>query len=177
MGGSNSQRKNESPQHVVYGGPAILAAHRIWHLQQYCNVGGIGRLLQAHLLADDTKGRSEGGGTSPPSPNRPRVLQRGMHPSRSGMFSGPDHQTARTLWMSLGHRPADGRIDGAFNNRAWGVITAPRRIIPQIGEVGHPLVAKVSVGKSGQIQRHHQNCTNPHRSAKNRGQVVYAGGD
>jgi hypothetical protein len=177
MDGLDSQRKNESPQHVVYGRPAILAACRVWHLQQQGNMRGTGRLLQARLLTDDTKGRSEGDCTSGTLPNRPRVLRCRMHTSRSGMSSGPDQKTTCALWMPLGQRPANGSIYGTTDDGARNIITAPWRVIPEIWKVGHSLVAMISVGKSEQIWHHRQNCTNPHRSAKNGGQVVYASGD
>jgi hypothetical protein len=177
MGGSDSQRKNESLQHVVYGRPAILAVRRVWHLQQHGNMGGTGRLLQACLLTDDTKGRSEGDCTSGTSPNGPRVLRYRMHTSRSGMSSGPDQKTTCALWMPLGQWPANGSIYETTDDGARSIITAPRQVIPEIRKVGHSLVATISVVKSGQIQCHHQNRTNPHRSAKNGGQEVYAGGD
>jgi hypothetical protein len=101
VGGSDSQRKNELPQHVVYGRPAILAT--VWHLQQHGNMGGTGRLLQARLLADDTKGRSEGDCTSGTLPNGPRVLRCRMHTSRSGMSSGPDQKLLVHYGCHLGN--------------------------------------------------------------------------
>ncbi len=177
MGGSDSQQKNESPQHVVYGRPAILAARRVWHLQQHGNMGGTGRLLQARLILDDTKVRSEGDCTSSTLPSGPRILRCRMHTSRSGMSSGPDQKTTCALWMPLGQRPANGSIYGTTDDRARSIITAPWRVILEIRKVGHSLVATISVGKSEQIQCHHQNHTNPHRSAKNGGQVVYVGDD
>jgi hypothetical protein len=103
MGGSDSQWKNESPQHVVYGRPAMLAARRVWHLQQHGNMGGTGRLLQACLLADDTKGRSEGDCTSGTLPNGPWALRCRVHTSRSGMSSGPDQKLLVHYGCRLGN--------------------------------------------------------------------------
>jgi hypothetical protein len=129
MGGSDSQQKNELPQHVVYGTPAILATRMVWHLQQHSNMGGTGRLLQARLLADDTKGRSEGDCTSGTLPNGPWVLRCRMHTSRSGMSSGPDQNTFCSLWMPLGQQPANGSIYGTTDDGAQSIITAPWLVI------------------------------------------------